>query len=366
MAETLKGPEIPAGLQNTQVSLQAEQPARPARMDVSETARGLYVDPTPAYQPALDFVDKQRTQANERYAQNKADIANIFGSLTQVNLESQNRVNSQFTKSIADQQMATAERAAQARLGQQATQASAVRAMDERGGGPMGNLLANPALLAAERGIGDMNAYQQIWEGQQGAIKNQSVQDLLAANRGYGFQNVLANQQLQRSLEDTLLGLSGQETGIRGDLAGAIIGGKNRVAEANYNEIREKQAQDAAARIAAINAANQPRQYSPGASGIFERIAEQAGPDSAAAFSKSISDILAGSDTAAPGRPKAPTSLSEAMQRWVRANPESAAAYQGYATQLFSDIFSKTIPSQGNEPLTRDSLQQVLMGFGRG
>ncbi|NBU23898.1 MAG: hypothetical protein EBS38_08385, partial [Actinobacteria bacterium] len=56
-----------------------------AGMNVSNTAKGLYVDPTPGFQPALDLIGQQRAQANERYARNKADIANIFGALTQVN-----------------------------------------------------------------------------------------------------------------------------------------------------------------------------------------------------------------------------------------------------------------------------------------
>jgi hypothetical protein len=227
---------------------------------MSDTARGLYVDPTPAFQPSLDFISGQRTQANERYAQNKADIANIFGNLTQVNRESQARVNEQFTRSIADQQMQTAERAAQARLGQQQTQQAAIRAMDERGGGPMGNLLASPVALEAERGIGDMNAYQQIWAGQQGAIRGQTEQDLMAAQRGLGYQQVQANQGLQRSLEDVLMGLSGQEAGIRGDLAGAIIGQQGRVTEANYNEIMTERAAEEARRVAAIRGAYNVRQ----------------------------------------------------------------------------------------------------------
>lgn len=330
---------------------------------VSQTARSLYVDPTPAFQAPLNFIEQQRAQANERYAQNKADIANIFGTLTQVNQESQNRVNNQFAQSIANQQLATAQRVAEARAGQQATQQSALRAMDERGGGPMGNLAASPANVAAERGIADINAYQQIFQGQQGAIQQQTQQDLQAALRGLGFQQTEANRGLQRSLEDTLLGLSGQEANIRGELAGAKIAGRQQARQANYQEILQKQANDAAARMAALKASNQPREYSRGATGIFERIADQAGAGSARGFSQSIAKILGGADASGPGKPKAPTSLSEAMQRWIRANP-GMDAYQGYAADVFADIFSKSIPAAprtavpGQRPSLLDSFGQ--------
>lgn len=224
-------------------------------MKVSKDAAGLYVDPTPAFQPTLDFIGQQRVQANERYAQNKADIANIFGNLTQVNQESQARVRQQFEQSLTNQQMQTAQRMAQARMGAEQTQAAAVRAMDERGGGPMGNLMASPAAVASERAIGDIGSYAQIWEGQQRAIQEQTQQDLLAGLRGLGFQQAQTVSQLQRSLEDTLNTLSGQETGVRSELAQAIIGSRNQVAQANYNEILAKRAADEARRLAAIRGA---------------------------------------------------------------------------------------------------------------
>lgn len=231
-----------------------------AGMNVSESAAGLYVDPTPAFQPALDFIGTQRSQANERYAQNKADIANIFGNLTQVNRESQDRVRSQFETSIANQQMNTAQRMAQARMGAEATQQAAVQAGAERGGGPEGNLAASPAQVASQRAIGDIGTFGTIWEGQQRAIQEQSQQDLQAGLRGLGQQQVLATQQLQRSLADTLNQLSGQEAGIRGDLASAIIGARSQVAQANYNEVLAERAAEEARRLAAVRGAYDVRQ----------------------------------------------------------------------------------------------------------
>jgi hypothetical protein len=224
-------------------------------MKVSKDAASLYVDPTPAFRPVLEGIDRQRVQANERYAQNKADIANIFGNLTQVNQESQARVRQQFEQSITNQQMSTAQRMAQARMGAEQTQQAALQAMNERGGGPMGNLMASPAAVASERAIGDIGSYAQIWEGQQRAIQEQTQQDLQAGLRGLGFQQAQSVSQLQRSLQDTLNMLSGQETGVRSQLAEAIIGARGQVAQANYNEVLAKRAAEEARRLAAIRGA---------------------------------------------------------------------------------------------------------------
>ena len=221
-------------------------------MNASETAKGLYVDPTPIYQPSLDFIESQRTQANERYSRNKADMANIFGNLTQVNKESSLRVAQQFEKSIADQQMATAQRIAQQRGAAEQAQQNALAAAEERGGGPMGNLAASPVAVEAQRGIGRTSQIAEIWQNRQRALQEQTQQDITAGLRALGTQEVMANQTLQRSLEDTLNQLAGQEVGVRSELAQAVYGGKSAVAQANYNEILAAKAAEEARRLAAI------------------------------------------------------------------------------------------------------------------
>lgn len=320
-----------------------------AGMKASNDAKSLFVDPTPAFQPALDFIAGQRTQANERYSQNKADIANIFGNLTQVNQESQNRVRQQFEQSIAQQQMQTAQRIAQARTGAEQTQQAAIRAMDERGGGPMSNLNASPAAVASERAIGDIGSYAQIWQGQQGAIQQQTQQDLQAGLRSLGQQEVQANMQLKRSLEDTLNSLAGQETGIRSELAQAIIGGKSQVAQANYNEILAKKAADEARRLAAIRGAYDVRQaeidaknrldmakleaenrvtnYGDDSLGISRRV-RAFGVDPSK-FWATIDDIGATSSFA---------SGSDAYQAWLRNNPRSSAPERDAARDWFNTL----------------------------
>jgi hypothetical protein len=217
----------------------------------SAAAQNLYVDPTPAYQPALDQIAGDKVTANERYATNKADITNIFGQLTTARQADVSRINEQFTQSIVSQQEAVAKRTAEARTGMAQTMASAQTAGNERGGGPTANMAASPATIAGERGIADSNSFQTIWEGQQGAIKEQTQQNLQSTISGYGFQEVQATKQLQKSLEDTLNQLSRQETGVMGELAGAKIAGQSTVRQASYNEYLSKSAAEAAQRLAA-------------------------------------------------------------------------------------------------------------------
>ena len=74
----------------------------------SRTAESLYVDPTPAFQPAMDFINKQMGAANTRYAANQADIKSIFGNLSTVRAADKQKIQEQFTKSITDQQLSLA------------------------------------------------------------------------------------------------------------------------------------------------------------------------------------------------------------------------------------------------------------------
>lgn len=262
----------------------------------SAAAQNLYVDPTPAYEPALQQIETDKATANERYATNKADITNIFGQLTTARQADVARVNEQFTQSIVSQQEALAKRTAEARTGMAQTMASAATAAGERGGGPAANLAASPATVAGEKGIADSNAFATIWEGQQGAIKQQTQQNLQNTISGYGFQEVQATKQLQKSLEDTLNQLSRQKTGIQSELAGAKIAGQSQVKQASYNEYLSKVAAEEAQRLAATrgyydvqqaqidaqnkldlaaaNEANRVRNYSSDALGIDRRLSD--------------------------------------------------------------------------------------------
>ena len=309
-----------------------------AGINASSAAKGLYEDPSPIYQPALDFIAEQRNRVNERYAQNKADITNLFGNLTQVNQDSQQRVRQQFEATVAEQQFQTAQRIAQQQAGAEATMQTAIKAADERGGGPMGNLAASPAQVEAQRGISNVNALAQIWQGRMGSRQEQTQQDLLAGLRSLGQQQVMAEQGLGRNLEDVLLGLSGQQSDILGQRSQAEYGARQDVRRAGYQETLAAQERARQTAAAAAEAAAQPREYAEGITGVFQRIADETGDEqSAIDFSNSISKVMT--------LGTAPTSLGEALRRWIQQNPSIAPYYQGYAADVLSEIFSQTIPS---------------------
>lgn len=342
-------------------------------MDVSESARGLYVDPTSIYQPSIDFIGQQRVQANERYAQNKADIANLFGNLTQVNKESQERVRNQFATTIADQRIATANRMAQMQAGLTATQQSTMQAASERGGGPEANLAESRTAQETARGVGDVGRYATVWEGMQGAIGQQTQQNLQANLAALGQRSVDANLQLQRSLEDTLNQLSGQEVGVRTDLAEAIFGGKSRVAEANYNEILAKRAANEAARLAAIrgeydvqqaeidaatkleeariNSENRTVNYQENSAGVTQFIRNEGGSDA------DVGKFWVGIDST-PGLDTAINS-QDAFQKWLESNTTTAprgnqirpSAGEIAAARLYFDGLRYSQPDQTMEEI---------------
>lgn len=324
---------------------------------ISATAQSLFVDPTPIYRPILDFIDKQRTAANDRYAQNKADIANIFGTLTQVRRADADRIKGFYDASIASQQQALAARTAEARTGAAQTMQAAQAAGAERGAGPEGNLAASPVQTAVQQGIGDANAYATTWEGMQRAIQGQTQQDLQSNIAGYGFQQVMANRDLQNNLEGTLNQLAGQEVGARTDLAEAVFGQKSKVAEANYNETLARQAAEENRRLAAIqgsysverarinaqnriqvaqiNAANRVTNYRNDSLGISRRLADF-GVEPGSFWATVDSVDLTGVTTAAAAfskwrsaNPKAPAAAADAArdwfsgQRYERANPNA-------------------------------------------
>jgi hypothetical protein len=239
----------------------------------SAEAQSLYVDPTPAFQPAMDFINKQVGAANTRYAANQADIKSIFGTLTTVRAQDRQKIQDQFTKSIADQQMSLANRTAEARAGVAAgTQQMAVTA-GERGQGPMPT--STPVQRAAEEGIARSNEYQQTWEALQNVMSQQAQNDVTAAVRGYDYQQASALEQLRNNLEQRLSGLEGQGVEVQGQLAGARIAGQQAVAQANYGEIQQRQAQEAALREAQIRASASSNQELKIPSNQFSSVLEQ-------------------------------------------------------------------------------------------
>jgi hypothetical protein len=219
----------------------------------SRTAESLYVDPTPMFQPAMDFINRQMGAANTRYAANQADIKSIFGNLSTVRAADKLKIQEQFTKSIADQQLSLAGRTAEARAGSQAGAEQLAVTAGERGEGPMPT--STPVQQAAEEGIARSNEYQQTWEALQNVMSQQAQNDVDAAVRGYDYQQASALEQLRNNLEQRLSGLEGQQVDIQSQLAGAQLQGRQGVMQANYGEIQARRAQAAALREAQARAA---------------------------------------------------------------------------------------------------------------
>lgn len=228
----------------------------------------LYADPSAQYAPALDYLTQQETAANERYAKNKASLQNILGTLSDLSAKDSARINEQFTQSITQQQQALAARTAEARAGSAAGVAQAAATGAERGAGP--GMAVNPIQTATEEGIGQANAYQQTWEGLMKANQMQATQDTATRQAGFGFQQAQAVADLQKSLEDRLLTLSGNKAQVKSDIAQAKYQAQQQVREAKYNEAL---AAADRARQAAAAAASAKQDYSKGVLGVQEKAA---------------------------------------------------------------------------------------------
>lgn len=293
----------------------------------SGLAQSLYVDPTPMYQPAMDFINKQVGQANDRYAANQADIKTIFGNLTTVRAEDKQKIQDQFTKSIADQQMSLAGRTAEARAGSEAGAQQLAVTAGERGSGPMPT--STPVQQAAEEGIARSNEYQQTWEALQNVMSQQAQNDVTTAVRGYDYQQASALEQLRNNLEERLTGLEAQGVDVRTQLAGAQVAGQQGVASANYSEVQARRAQQAAlaaaqaraagtaqaAQIRANADANKPVEYANTLTGWEQKVTDNGIP--ADAIREEIRAIVAAyrkKNSRTPDR-------ATIFQKWSTANP---------------------------------------------
>lgn len=286
----------------------------------SKEAQSLYVDPTPAYQPVLDYLKKQGEAATTRYGQNKTDITNLFGALTTVAAEDAARIKEQFTQSIASQQASLAARTAEARQSAAAGEAQAVATGAERGGGPA--MATNPVSVAAEEGIARSNAYQTTWEALQNANKQQAITDVGTRQAGYGQQQVGALKQLAQNLEDRLMEIGGNTAQVQSDIAKAKIGATENVAQANYSEIQAQKAATARANAAAAAAANKT---SKGIQGWYERVAKAGGDPAklegsvSTAYDEVAKELTKNWDSNLSGKPPVPTK-QQVISKWNQIN----------------------------------------------
>lgn len=290
----------------------------------SGLAQSLYVDPTPIYQPVMDFINKQVGMANQRYAANQADIKTIFGNLTTVRAQDKQKIQDQFTKSIADQQMSLATRTAEARAGSEAGAQQLAITAGERGGGEMP--ASTPVQQAAEEGIARSNEYQQTWEALQNVMSQQAQNDVTAAVRGYDYQQVAALEQLRNNLEERLAGLEAQGVDVRSQMAAAQVAGRQNVANANFGMVQQRQAQQAALRAAQARAAGsgsaakpatpKPKTYANSLTGWEQKVSDAGLP--AAAIREDVRAVVAEYRKKNDGRMP---SRALIFQRWSAKNP---------------------------------------------
>jgi hypothetical protein len=174
-----------------------------------------------AYNPVMEFLNAQKKQTEARYAQNSANLKNIFGALTGLSAVDTKRVNDQFTSSLTKQKADLEARTAEQRTAQEAGMAQLARTGAERGNGPA--LGGSPTATATEEAIGQSNAIQQNWEGLMGAQQANAITDITNRGVGYGQQEIAATNQMTQNLQDALMGIQGQEAGIQSQIAQAKL-----------------------------------------------------------------------------------------------------------------------------------------------
>lgn len=190
-----------------------------------------------SYNPVLDFLKKQEQQTNARYAQNSANLKNIFGALTGIAAADTARINEQFKSSLTKQASDLAARTAEQRAAQEAGMAQLAETGAERGNGPA--LGGSPTATATQEAIGQSNAIQQNWEGLMGAQQANAITDIQNRGAGYGQQEVAANNQMAQNLQDALMAIAGQQAGTQSSIAQAKV---SRDQAAANNEFEAAQA----------------------------------------------------------------------------------------------------------------------------
>jgi len=163
-------------------------------------------DANAVYAPLEQNLKNQAAANENRYAQNKADVASITGVLTSVAPLDRQRINDQFASSIQQQQEQVAARTAEARQQQKAGNAGAQSAASELGSGGMPAPTDSWSNAAINQGIGQSNAALTNWTGFMNTMNQQQVGNVDARQAGYGFQVANALQQLNRQHQADILG----------------------------------------------------------------------------------------------------------------------------------------------------------------
>lgn len=231
----------------------------------------LKVNTGAVYNPILDYIKKQEAAAKARYATNSAELKNIFGALTGIDAADKARINEQFTQALTQSQTGFQGRVASEKEALAAGLAQAKATGAERGLGP--EMAVNPITTATAESQSRANEYQTTWENLQRVNQAQATADVSARTEGYNYQQVAALKDLQNSLENRLMELSGQTANVQSQAAQAQLGVEQNIANAKYSNAVA--AQQAAAAAAA--AASKPKTYSATISGFSSKVNDKLG-----------------------------------------------------------------------------------------
>jgi hypothetical protein len=205
------------------------------------------------YAPLQQNLDAQRALTNQRYAQNQADIKNIFGSLSTIRAQDAAKIADQFKASLTQQQGALASRTAEARTNMAAGAQGAQTAGAELGGGPVMAPTDSLSAQAANQGVANSNAVQTNWEGLQGAMQGQTQQNLQNAISGYGFQQAQAVQDLGRAFQEKMSGLDQSGAQLQSQIAQAEMAKQQAIASNNFEAAMKADELANALKVAAGN-----------------------------------------------------------------------------------------------------------------
>lgn len=187
------------------------------------------------YAGTSQFLKDQIATANERYAQNKADVSNIFGTLSTIRAADANKIKQQFMDAINASQNAAAARTQQAQQQLAMGQQGAATAGAELGGGPTQMPTDSLTSQAVAQGIADANANQGTWNNLMNLTSAQAQADATNAASGIGLQQAATLQQMQRDYENQLQGLQGQQFSLQDQIAQAVSG-----VQANQSEMQQE------------------------------------------------------------------------------------------------------------------------------
>jgi hypothetical protein len=206
------------------------------------------------YSGVSQSLANQIATANERYAQNKADVSNIFGTLSTIRAADANKIKQQFMDAINASQNAAAARTQQAQQQLAMGQQGAATAGAELGGGPTQMPTDSLTSQAVAQGIADANANQGTWNNLMNLTSAQAQADATNAASGIGLQQAAALQQMQRNYQDQLQGLQGQQLSLQDQIAQAMTGVQAKQAEMSQENYLQQLKNAGLADVAQIRA----------------------------------------------------------------------------------------------------------------